>query len=329
MRISLQELRLAVRKALEEAPTTIEEPVTPEQKLAMIELIKRTSGKMQVPPEVVQAAVGRATEHDDWSDVTDLLRDVDVVKENKFQHSEGKDLTDDEINELGAAIFNDGDGLLESDKPVDPRKKIGKVVKYLDRPFRVRDVLTRPSPYGQGHIEILYTGTFDDEPDSAVYHAPIDKVSKGAPMRAKKPEDFDVREFLEQDIEAFLRAPGPDGHPNIQTVRARWPEISKDLSWMEKYIFENKWLTGPMAKTNDQISVELETKIAIVKASETRAFHKIERIITGDGSMTHDLQVIKIARAMLKAAQPMAKIIVYLRSELHNKDLMNQLDFLR
>ena len=214
-------------------------------------------------------------------------------------------------------------------KPADPKKKIGKVVKYLDRPFRIRDVVTRPSPYGDGHIETLFVGTFDDDPDSPIYHAPSDKVTKGAPLRAKKPEDFDMRQFLEQDIEAFLRAPGPDGHANIHTVRARWPEISKELSWMEKYIFDNKWLTGPMAKTNDQIAAELATKLAIVKATETRAFHKIERLITGDGDMAHDLQVVKIARAMHKAEQPLAKIIVYLQSELKNRQWMNELDFLR
>ncbi len=328
MRISLQELRLVVRKALVEAPLVVREPVTPEQKLSMIELIKWASGKMQVPSEVVHAAVAKATSQDDWSDITELLRDYYVMKGIKFQQAEAKEFTDDEINELGAEFFNDGDGLLENEKkPSDPRKKIGKVVKYLDRPFRVRDVVTRPSPYG--HIETIYVGTFDDEPDSAVYHAPSEKVSKGAPMRAKKPEDFDLRQFLEQDIEAFLRSPGPDGQSNIHAVRARWAEISKDLSWMEKYIFEHRWLSGPAAKTNDQIALELETKLAVVKASETRAFHKIERIITGNASFSHDLQIIKIARAMRKAEQPLAKIIVYLQSELDNKQLMNDLDFLR
>ena len=213
-------------------------------------------------------------------------------------------------------------------KPSDPRKRIGKVVKYLDRPFRVRDVMTRQSPHGD-YIEVFFQGTFDDEENSAVYFAPADKVEKTPPMRAKKPEDFDVRAFLEQDIEAFLRAPGQDDRSNIHTVRERWAEISKDLSWMEKYIFEQKWLTGPMAKTNEQIATELATKLAIVKASETRAFHKIERLITGDSDMAHDLRIIKIARAMHKAEQPMAKIIVFLQSELKNKQWMNELDFIR
>lgn len=213
-------------------------------------------------------------------------------------------------------------------KPSDPRKKIGKVVKYLDRPFRVRDVLTRPTSYG--YNETFFVGTFDDEENGSIYHAPIEKVGKAPPNRAKKPVDFDDRQFVEQDVEHFLKAPNiDDERPNIFHVRERWSEISKELSWMEKYIFEHKWLNTPMAKTNEQIASELDAKLPVVRAAESRAFHKIEKIITRNDEMKHDLDVIKQARAMVKAEMPMARIIVYLQSELKNKSWMNQLDFLK
>lgn len=213
-------------------------------------------------------------------------------------------------------------------KPSDPRKKIGKLVKYLDRPFRVRDIFTRPTAYGTD--EVFYVGTFDDEENSALYHAPADKIARAPANRAKKPEDFNERDFTEQDVEAFLRAAHQeDGRPNIYHVRERWAEISKELSWMEKYIFDSKWLTIPMAKTNEQIAAETESKLAVVRAAETRAFRKIEKIIMRDDEADHDLKVIKIARAMHKGEQPMAKILTYLRSELKNKEWMNQIDFLR
>ena len=212
-------------------------------------------------------------------------------------------------------------------KPADPRKRIGKVIKYFDRPFRVRDVLVRPTTYGTD--ETFFVGTFDDDPNSLLYHAPSDKVGKWI-NRAKNPEDFDARSFAEQDVEHFLRAASDvDGRPNIYHVRERWAEISKELSWMEKYIFENKWLNTPMAKTNEDIAKETESKLAIVRAAETRAFRKIERIIMRDDEADWDLKVIKQARAMHKAEQPMAKILTFLRSELKNKEWMNHIDFIQ
>lgn len=214
----------------------------------------------------------------------------------------------------------------ELNKPVDHKKKIGKVVKYLNRPFRVRDIFSRNV---QNVEEIFYVGVFDDDVnDNQIHYAPLEKIEKAPANKAKKPEGFDERNFLEKDIENFLRAPNEDGRPNILHVRELWQEISKELSWMEKYIFEHKWLNAPLAKTNEQIAEEVASKISVVKAAETRAFHKIEKIVMRDNEIDHDLAVIKQARAMHKADQPMVKIITFLRSELKNKEWMNQLDFL-
>ena len=217
----------------------------------------------------------------------------------------------------------------ETKKPADPRKKIGKTVGYLGRPFRVRDVQQILSP--EGMMQLAYVGVFDDDPnDNNLYHVPVDKAERAPAAKARKPEGFSEREFTEQDIEHFLRAANQeDGRPNVYHVREQWAEISKELSWMEKYIFENKWLHTPMAKTNDQLAEEMVTKLSVVKAAETRAFHKIEKIIMRDDDVNHDLKVIKTARAMHTAEQPMAKIVLFLKTELRNKDWMNQIDFLK
>lgn len=235
-------------------------------------------------------------------------------------------LTISEFRDVVRSLLSESDD--KPTKPVDYRKKIGKIVKYLDRPFRVRDIFSRPTPYGTQ--EVFYVGTFDDEESSQTHYAPVEKTGRAPPNRAKKPEDFDDRGFVEQDVEHFLKAPNiDDNRPNIFHVRERWSEISKELSWMEKYIFEHKWLNTPMAKTNEQISVELDAKLPVIRAAESRAFRKIERIVTRNDEMKHDLDIIKQARAMHKAEMPIARIIVFLQSELKNKDWMNQLDFLR
>jgi hypothetical protein len=211
-------------------------------------------------------------------------------------------------------------------KPNDPRKFVGKIVTYVERPFRVFDIFEREM---NGYKEVFLQGVFEDDPSNATYYAPVDKVTKRSNPRVKKPP-VDEHQFTAEDIRSFLAGSSfSDGIPNIDKVRSEWAEISSDLTWLEKYIFDTRWLVSPEAKSHEEIATELGMKVPPVRAAEFRAFRKIEKFVSGDNDVNHDLRVVKQARAMHKANQPMAKIIVFLQSELKNKEWLNQIDFLK
>ncbi len=84
-------MRLTVgmlRALLTEAPIPLRKPQTPEQKKAMLDLVKWAVPKMGGTEQHVQAAVEKA-QHDDWSEAMDLLSTYYVMKGIKFQQPQG------------------------------------------------------------------------------------------------------------------------------------------------------------------------------------------------------------------------------------------------
>jgi hypothetical protein len=73
-----------LRAILTEAPVPLREPQTPEQKEAMLDLVKWAVSKMGDGPQDVQAAVEKA-QNDDWTEAMDLLRTYYVMKGIKFK----------------------------------------------------------------------------------------------------------------------------------------------------------------------------------------------------------------------------------------------------
>jgi hypothetical protein len=82
-----QLLREYIKLILFEAPVPLRRPKTHDQQLAFVRLLQWVAPKMGAPPEMVQDAVDKAIEHDDWSDAIDLLRDYYVMKGIKFQQA--------------------------------------------------------------------------------------------------------------------------------------------------------------------------------------------------------------------------------------------------
>ena len=77
-----------LRSLLTEAPVALRKPQTPEQKKAMLELIKWAVPKMGGSPEHIRAAVEQA-ERDDWSEAMDLLRMFYVMKGIRIKQPTG------------------------------------------------------------------------------------------------------------------------------------------------------------------------------------------------------------------------------------------------
>lgn len=73
-----------LRALLTEAPVPLRKPQTPEQKQAMLELLKWAGSKMGAGPKDLQSAFEKAS-HDDWSEALDLLSTYYVMKGIKFK----------------------------------------------------------------------------------------------------------------------------------------------------------------------------------------------------------------------------------------------------
>ena len=72
-----------LRAILTEAPIPLRKPQTPEQKKAMLDLVKWAGKNMGAGPEDLQGAFDGAKK-DDWEEAIDLLRMYYVMKGIKF-----------------------------------------------------------------------------------------------------------------------------------------------------------------------------------------------------------------------------------------------------
>lgn len=77
-----------LRAILSEAAVPLKPPQTPEQKQAMLDLVKWATKRMGGSPEDAQAAIEKA-KYDDWSEAMDLLRTFYVMKGIKFNQEKG------------------------------------------------------------------------------------------------------------------------------------------------------------------------------------------------------------------------------------------------
>jgi len=73
-----------LRSILCEAPVPLKKPQTPEQKKAMLDLIKWAGSRMGAGPEDIKTAEEKAA-HDDWSEAMDLLSTYYVMKGIPFK----------------------------------------------------------------------------------------------------------------------------------------------------------------------------------------------------------------------------------------------------
>lgn len=73
-----------LRTILSEALVKLRKPQTPEQKQAMLDLVKWAGNKMGAGPEDVQAAFEKA-KRDDWSEAMDMLSMYYVMKGIPFK----------------------------------------------------------------------------------------------------------------------------------------------------------------------------------------------------------------------------------------------------
>lgn len=84
---ALELLKEYIELILLEAPVPLRRPETHDQQLAFVRLLQWAAPKMGAPAEMVQDAVDKAVQHDDWTDAIDLLRDYYVLKGIKFQRA--------------------------------------------------------------------------------------------------------------------------------------------------------------------------------------------------------------------------------------------------
>lgn len=73
-----------LRAILAEAPVPLRRPQTPEQKRAMLELLKWAGQKMGAGPQDLESAFTKA-QKDDWSEAMDLLSMYYVMKGIQFK----------------------------------------------------------------------------------------------------------------------------------------------------------------------------------------------------------------------------------------------------
>lgn len=72
---------------LSEAPVPLRKPQTHDQKVAFIRLLQWAAPKMGAPESMIEDAVSKATNEDNWDDAIELLRDYYVLKGIQFQLS--------------------------------------------------------------------------------------------------------------------------------------------------------------------------------------------------------------------------------------------------
>lgn len=73
-----------LRAILTEGPVPLKKPQTPEQKRAMLDLVKWAAQKMGAGPQDVELAYAKA-QKDDWSEAMDLLSMYYVMKGIPFK----------------------------------------------------------------------------------------------------------------------------------------------------------------------------------------------------------------------------------------------------
>ena len=78
-------LREFIEEALCEAPVPLRVPGTPQQKQAMLGLVKWVGNRVGADHQMISDIVDTATKRNDWSKAIELLRDFYVLKGIKFQ----------------------------------------------------------------------------------------------------------------------------------------------------------------------------------------------------------------------------------------------------
>ena len=78
-------LREYIELLLLEAPVPLRKPKTPQEKSAFFKLLEWAAERMKAPKEILQRAIAKATNKDDWEEAIELLRDFYVMKHIEFQ----------------------------------------------------------------------------------------------------------------------------------------------------------------------------------------------------------------------------------------------------